>query len=162
MDAYISKPLRMQELGILLNKWLPLPDQNTEINRSVMVSEKEALPLALPVWDANTLTKMVGNNPTMHHRLLEKFLIKAGEQMTAIRSSATLGDTTAISEVAHAFKSAARTVGALQLGELCQEMEMTSKNGNVADCHALLNQLNTAFESAIVSIKNHLSSIRSD
>jgi HPt (histidine-containing phosphotransfer) domain-containing protein len=100
---------------------------------------------------------MVGDNPGMHRRLLEKFLINAQGQVTAILSAAAAGDAAAVGNVAHALKSAARTVGAMQLGELCQAMERTGKAGDGPACSALAGRLNGVFETVTEIINQNLS-----
>jgi CheY-like chemotaxis protein/HPt (histidine-containing phosphotransfer) domain-containing protein len=168
MDDYLSKPLRLNELERMLAKWLFLP-------AAVMESPTEAAPDAvqplLPVfavmtvpilensiWDATVLTSMVGDNPAMHRRLLEKFLLSAKEQVTRIIAAEVIEDTATASNVAHALKSAARTVGALKLGELCEALETAGKSGDAALCCALTKELLEIFTLASQSIHKHLES----
>jgi HPt (histidine-containing phosphotransfer) domain-containing protein len=80
---------------------------------------------SLPVWDELALTVIVGDNPLMHRRLLDKFLDNSRVRMDEILNGSMPSELLARS--AHAFKSAARTVGAMQLGELCQELETAER-----------------------------------
>ncbi len=120
MDDYLSKPLRLNELGSMLKKWLP-----------------ETAPVA--VWDEQALTRLIGDKPQMHRRLLEKFLVNARERIDAIEAS--YADAEAVSRGAHALKSAASTVGAMQLAELCQAVED-------AQCQAMAAGIRAAYEAA--------------
>jgi CheY-like chemotaxis protein/HPt (histidine-containing phosphotransfer) domain-containing protein len=138
MDDYLSKPLRMKELAAALDKWLPL---------------KHA---SLPAWSAATLTELVGDNPAMHRRLLDKFLINATVQVTEITAAAAASDTTTLAGIAHTLKSAARSVGALALGELCQRLETAGRAGDANQCSALAAGLATAFAAAAAEINDHL------
>jgi PAS domain S-box-containing protein len=155
MDDYLSKPLRLNELGPMLAKWLPLP-----------AVDADAAPDAVPpaptfentIWDAKVLTSMVGDNPAMHRRLLEKFLLSTTEQVARIVAAAT-EDTASAGNVAHALKSAARTVGALQLGELCAALETAGKAGDATLCSALIKELPATFTVASQSINKHLESL---
>lgn len=161
MDDYLSKPLRLDELDAKLSRWLPLPQLDAaEKTAAADQGNKPGSPasgaIALPIWDATTLTRMVGDNPSMHRRLLEKFLVNAQEQVVAIRSAATAGDVKTVCKVAHAFKSAARTVGAMQLGELCHEMEMAGKAEDAQLCGTLAGRLGEAFEMVAKKISQYL------
>lgn len=109
-----------------------------------------------PVWNATTLTRLVGDNPHMHLRLLEKFLVSAQSQVNTIHSAAAAGDTTTLYKVAHALKSAARTVGTIQLGELCHEMEIAGKANNIRHCTILAEQLDDIFNAAAEKIRQVL------
>ena len=167
MDDYLSKPLRMHELGAMLNKWLPRPVETTAAQHTLFdpvadpMASKDGRAVSsdspsMPVWDGHTLTRMVGNNPAMQRRLLEKFLGQAMDQMVAIRAAIDRGDTVVVGEIAHTGKSAARMVGALQLGERLQEMELTGKKGELPGCQSAFPLLNETLAAAIEAIKKHL------
>ena len=108
--------------------------------------------MKLPVWDASMLGRMVGDNQAMQQRLIEKFLTNARTQVVSIQA-AVADDIVASGKVAHALKSAARTVGAMQLGELCQELENAAKSNNAEECRRLAARLETDLETVAEIIK---------
>jgi len=138
MDDYVSKPLRMQDLAAVLKKWLPLKD------------------ITLPAWSPNTLIDLVGNNPALHQRLLEKFLVNATEQAARITAAAAASDTATLTGIAHTLKSAARSVGALALGEFCQNLETAGHAAHAPECSALAAGLDAELEAASAEIRSHL------
>jgi CheY-like chemotaxis protein/HPt (histidine-containing phosphotransfer) domain-containing protein len=164
MDDYLSKPLRLTELGPMLAKWMPhaiTPLSNAEaLQRSpdqpgLEAESPETVPHdALPVWNPDTLTELVGDNPAMHRRLLEKFLLNAELQVTQITATAASSDTTTLAGVAHTLKSAARSVGALALGEVCQKLESAGNAADAAACSALALALSSEFPSLARRIRN--------
>ena len=99
---------------------------------------------------------MVGDNPAMQRRLLEKFLLRANDQVTRTAAAAAIADTATVSEITHALKSAARTVGALQLGELCEALETAGKAKDTSLCSALTRELPTIFAGVAAAIQSHL------
>jgi CheY-like chemotaxis protein len=135
MDDYLSKPLRMSELAPLLAKWLPL---------------------STPIWSATSLQDLVGDNPALHKRLLEKFLRSAQQQVTELLAACAVNDAPTVQAVAHPLKSAARTVGALALGELCQALETAGRAGDTAACTQLAVDLAPALHAVSVEINGHL------
>jgi len=142
MDDYLSKPLRLKEVGPMLAKWLPSAPVDS--------------PAPATVWDASALRKLVGDNPAMHRCLLEKFLLNAHAQVAAMGSAATGGEPAKLTEVAHTLKSAARSVGALALGELCQALETAGRAGDLTTCGALTRQLEPVFSAAAQAIQTNL------
>lgn len=131
MDDYLSKPLLLDELGRMLIKWMPLP---------VRVAD-------YPVWDGGTLSRLIGDKPDLRRRLLEKFLVKGRMRIDEMLN---VGEDRELAvHAAHALKSAARTVGALRLGELCQAME---------DGVAMPGEVSVAFAAAECNIKAVLQS----
>jgi PAS domain S-box-containing protein len=157
MDDYLSKPLRLNELGPMLAKWLPLPIAALELAvQSTDLPESGMESIEFAVWDNTVLPRMVGDNPAMHRRLLEKFLLSANEQVTRVVAATAIADTATVSEITHALKSAARTVGALQLGELCEALETAGKAKDTSLCSALTRELPTIFAGVAAAIQSHL------
>ncbi|MBK9440074.1 MAG: response regulator [Comamonadaceae bacterium] len=132
MDDYLCKPLQMAQLGAMLDKWLPLQVQ----------------PQTLATWDASALNALVGPNPVLYARLLDKFVVNAQKQVIAIEVAAAAQDCAGLAGVAHALKSAARAVGALALGELCESLEAAGWANDSATCHDLSQQLPEVFSLA--------------
>jgi CheY-like chemotaxis protein/HPt (histidine-containing phosphotransfer) domain-containing protein len=159
MDDYLSKPLRLSELGPMLAKWMPQADLSDDIETAIEPEVPEAGAPAhagddtLAIWNTATLTDLVGDNPAMHQRLLEKFLANASEQVTALDAAIAVGDVKQAAGVAHTLKSAARSVGALALGELCQGIETAGNDGHAPACTALAQGLAAAFAAAARAIK---------
>jgi PAS domain S-box-containing protein len=150
MDDYLSKPLRMNELRDKLSKWMPQAKVEVRV-------EDAAVAHAFPIWNPTTLTELVGDNPAMHKRLLEKFVVNARVQVTEITAAAAAGDTSTLAGVAHTLKSAARSVGALRLGELSQRLEAAGRGTDAQACSTLAAGLETAFAAAATEINGHLS-----
>jgi len=164
MDDYLSKPLRLAELAPMLEKWLPLPAGLEEIAKMVqdapeVIASNAVLTSAtgiFDIWNCNTLSELVGDNDSLHRRLLEKFLLNASHQVIRIEAQALAGDATQAANVAHMLKSAARSVGALALGELCQQIETAGLTNEAAHCAALATGLASAFAQAQARIHAHL------
>ena len=158
MDDYLCKPLRMHELRDKLEKWLP------KSPRSMAGAEPAHAELvagavdehALAVWNPDTLTDLVGDNPAMHRRLLGRFLANAETQVAEITTGAAAKDTANLAGVAHTLKSAARSVGALRLGERCQSLETAGRAGDAQACSALAAGLAAEFATTASEINSHL------
>jgi signal transduction histidine kinase/CheY-like chemotaxis protein len=153
MDGYLCKPLRMRELGEMLDKWLPLPS-TPDGNESIPAVSSAA---TLVLWNPDTLTEMVGDNPTLHQRLLNKFLINARAQGDRIEAAMVADDLITLTLVAHTLKSAARSVGAMALGELCQHLEQAGTARDHAACNIHALELQVTLAATVQCIEAHLS-----
>lgn len=109
----------------------------------------------LPVWDATALARMMGDNSPLHSSLLKKFLTLAQEQVAGISQAAGGDDTLRVARIAHALKSSSRTIGAMQLGEVCMKIELAGKSGDRASCKELAGQLNSAFSAVSKTIQSN-------
>ena len=108
----------------------------------------------LPIWQAHTLNQTVGENPTLHQRLLKKFLVNAQSQVATITAAAQSSEVKTVADVAHNLKSAARTVGALALGELCQQIETAARTDTGSS--ALVSGLPATLDATQAAIAQHL------
>jgi HPt (histidine-containing phosphotransfer) domain-containing protein len=89
------------------------------------------------VWDAQVLPKAMGNFPTIHRRLIARFLTSAPEQLSHLEMAVDQARYLDAAEEAHKLKSAARTVGALRLGELCDQLESAGRLEDSHTCRAI-------------------------
>ncbi len=164
MDDYLSKPLRLHELAPMLDKWLPLPAGPVV---SQMIPEKFSASVAgdvaaisssdvLDIWNGDTLSQLVGNNRDVHQRLLKRFLDNAKNQVPALCEAIDAGEITKAVALAHTLKSASRSVGALALGELCQQIETAGSAGDVRASTSPAKELPAAFAVVQQAIRKHL------
>ena len=110
----------------------------------------------MSIWNANTLNELVGDNPGLRSRLLQKFLINSHNQVNALNEAAQAGDLQRLVEVAHPLKSAARTIGAFALGELCQRIETAATAKDSFVSLALTKGLFCTFDQVQEMILQHL------
>lgn len=152
MDDYLSKPLRLNELGSMLARWMPQTRSSPASLEPAQKPRDQPASDILAIWDPHTLTGLVGDNPAMHKRLLGKFLLNATEQVATLAAAIAAGNTQAAAGVAHTLKSSARSVGALALGELCQGIETAGHKGDAPACTALAKDLAGTFAAAELAI----------
>jgi PAS domain S-box-containing protein len=156
MDDYLSKPLRMKELATMLGKWLPLDAMAPQAPDGHAADTPRHEDAPFPIWNPNTLSELVGDNPALHKRFLEKFLANAEKQVANILVAVAAEDADTVGGVAHALKSAARSVGALALGELCESLETAGHDHDAAKCSTLAVGLTSTYQAAAGNIRHHL------
>ena len=153
MDDYLSKPMRMADLAPMLRKWLPL----AQAHECLLAADAAT---AMPSdWDASTLGQMVGDDSATHKRLLERFLVNAQKQLAAIALAAGTGDFNEAADLAHSLKSASRMVGALRLGDLCEQIETSGSSDDGAACLPLCQALEPTLAPARDRITSHLETL---
>lgn len=86
---------------------------------------------SLKVWDDQALVRTLGHaQKDVHQRMLQRFAAHTGGQLLDLRRLCDQGDFRTIGMVAHNAKTAARTVGAMQLGHLCDQLESSCAEGD--------------------------------
>lgn len=98
-------------------------------------------PQGLNDWDADALSRMVGNDPTVLRRFLEMFLTRSDQQINVIVQALEKDDVQLLANTAHALKSSARAVGAERLGELCQALEIAGKNNDLKSSQTICTEM---------------------
>jgi CheY-like chemotaxis protein len=151
MDDYLTKPLRMHALADMLAKWFPAAHPHKSLPTS------EASPPDLALWDATTLTQMIGDNPAMQTRLLTRFLELTRGELDAIATAVAAADLPSITAQAHKLKSAARSIGAMTLGDLSERIETAGRAHEEPTCIELTSGLETTFGQVETLIQAHLS-----
>ncbi|MCX7150745.1 MAG: ATP-binding protein, partial [Rhodocyclales bacterium] len=141
MDDYLSKPVPLEKLKAVLNKWLPA----AAATDSVAVSPAPTL----AALDVKILAALVGDEPKVICDFLEDFRASATRIAAELGAACQRGQTAAAGAAAHKLKSAARAVGALKLGDLCAEMERAGQAGDKESLAALL----AGFETELIAVK---------
>ncbi|ABM02340.1 multi-sensor histidine kinase with CHASE and PAS/PAC sensory domains [Psychromonas ingrahamii 37] len=132
MDDYISKPVPLESLMVILEKWLPLA-------------------AAKPV-DVSVLTALVGDDPEIIKDFLQHFNDSATMIATELTTACANGEVVQAQAAAHKLKSSSRAVGAMVLGELCEEIELAAKANQLE----ALTVLKLRFEVEMATVKKYL------
>jgi signal transduction histidine kinase/CheY-like chemotaxis protein/HPt (histidine-containing phosphotransfer) domain-containing protein len=124
MDKYLTKPLQLADLRTALDELLlPLPRPLEPPHGTALEGSTTA------AVDVGVLEDLVGNDPAVIFDLLQGFQDNAGRTAELLKAACSAGDMATTIEQAHRLKSSARTVGALVLGALCEEIETAGKAG---------------------------------
>ncbi len=142
MDAYLTKPIALKDLYQCLTQWLPtLRDASEPLvpaHRQDLVKPADQSSL-----DLNVLRSLVGDDEDVIHELLQDFNASSRRMGERLEQLLSIFDGPRIQEVAHQLKSAARSVGAYRLGQLCEEAETSVSSQEVVteSVSALLREL---------------------
>ncbi|MBS0483769.1 MAG: response regulator, partial [Proteobacteria bacterium] len=155
MDDYLSKPVQLEDLRQILEKYLPggaavaveKPDQAKPASTS---AEAAAVPV-----NVHVLEELVGDDAEMIREMLLDFRASAEKIAAELHTAYQTGQLAAAGALAHKLKSSARSVGALALGELCAAMEQAGKRSDAAELAVLLPQ----FDVQLIAVKAYLDTL---
>ena len=168
MNAYISKPIRVDDLAQVLERCpTPLPvlthqSQGAE-DRPVPIS-----PAFKPHPTTSNLSRIAGQELDL--RVLESygfdlettaeiiagFMEEAPRLLASLHAALTDGHLRNLIQAAHALKSCSATLGATYLSNLCEKMENQGRAGILPPVAESLETLDQAFEHTKVALKKLL------
>src|SRR5262245_30832892 len=144
MDAYMTKPIGMDGLSAILQRWLPLEARVSEGRLRERAAAAAIDPAALGSW--------LGDNGGAIAALLQKFARTAVETELEIGGAVGAGDLASAAAAAHKLNGAARAVGAFGVSRAAETIEQAGRAGNRSGCSPGLGPLAGEIRRALAAI----------
>jgi ABC-type amino acid transport substrate-binding protein/CheY-like chemotaxis protein/nitrogen-specific signal transduction histidine kinase/HPt (histidine-containing phosphotransfer) domain-containing protein len=130
MDDYMSKPIDMTELREKLHKWMPHTKETSKqyVQDEKIVADDTPLKGSNGPIDENALKTMFGDDEDMFREILVDFIEPSKGIIKEIQIGFEQHSAENVKQGAHKLKSSALSIGAVELGELCQILEEAGKN----------------------------------
>jgi PAS domain S-box-containing protein len=116
MDGYLTKPVRLAQLKEAIEVWL-CPSQPSG------VKPDGATQIGPPPADLDVLADLVGDDPQAIQGVLHAFRKSTSNSTQELSRARVDGSVTAVADIAHRLKSAARAIGAARLAQICDGIE---------------------------------------
>jgi CheY-like chemotaxis protein/HPt (histidine-containing phosphotransfer) domain-containing protein len=178
MDDYLSKPFKMEDLDLILERWLgEKAGAAQEGSTAATAGTKAALhrdteavgqhsglavkpvagegPLDQKALDVIRALESNGKTGVLH-RVLDLFLINSPDLLKSMRRGIVDADSVSVYHSAHTLKSSCAMVGAMTLAEVCKEMEMKGKINSLENAYTLLCQIESEYDVVQNAIKIEL------
>ncbi|UTV29746.1 CHASE domain-containing protein [Photobacterium atrarenae] len=157
MDDFLTKPVQLETLERVLEQWLCRPDaelsEHSQPDAEIAVSDSGD-----GVFELSRLETLVGQDPVVIGDFLRDYLSVMKAQEKLLKQAYSDGELRQLAEIAHKLKSSSRSVGALQLGELCAALENNGIKGDSAAVASLLPHLERVLASTEAAVNNFLAS----
>ena len=133
MDAYVPKPIKVQELFKVIKEILPeVPEPQETPEEKPTTSEAErTAPQEGPTFDMEKALDMAGGDEEFLKELVGIYLSDCPEKLSKIHHAIEGGDAQALYETAHSLKGASGNIGLTQAYELALELERKGKEGKL-------------------------------
>jgi PAS domain S-box-containing protein len=150
MDDYVSKPVKVEELELVLARWVSgadeasssAPESGTE-NVISSAGTADYSPDRSALEDLRELQRE--GEPDILNELIELFLDDVPKRLVALREATEAGNARSIEQVVHALKGSCNIMGALRMAALCAEFQEISTSEHLTKAPELLDRLEAEF-----------------
>jgi two-component system, sensor histidine kinase and response regulator len=145
MDDYVSKPVKPQELGAVLERWIPQTDEGTDGSEEASCAGAGVEYTTEPL-DQSVLAGLreLGDQGFLAD-LYELFLADVPAQLEALRKAIKGGDAPSVERVAHTLKGSCGNMGALRIATICAELQDMGHSGELERAPVLGERLEAEF-----------------
>ncbi|WP_372832004.1 ATP-binding protein [Pontibacterium sp.] len=151
MNDYLSKPVQLATLNLMLEKWLTPADIASEAVKSSDNVAQNAEPVDISVLEA-----LVGDDVALIEDLLHEFYRTTTRHVTAMTEAWQAGDIERVRIAAHTLKSSSFSVGAKALGELCVQLEQAARTTDQCAVDNLVPAFTDEVEVVLTFVKTRL------
>ncbi len=131
MDDYLSKPLLMEDLQTVLNRWAnikvePAPGRNEPKGDEKPAANSQAYDPF--IFDPSQLLEMLDGDREGAQEVVEVFIDSASNIIEKISAAATDSDSDALEKLAHTLKGSASSIGAYRIKELAYQLQISAND----------------------------------
>lgn len=148
INEYVAKPINAESFCTVLKRYMPnLCSKITTVNSPPLVDNIKTIPAStLATFDAEQAKQISIGNVQILKKIVSKMLEDTPKQLEKLAIAMQAQDMKTAERLAHSIKGSARSVGALQLGELALLMEQAIKSAEYTEANYFMPQLMQEFE----------------
>lgn len=149
MDGYITKPIELTTLELMLKRWLPHEKSSAKTATAATAENgQHSSPICF-----TTIANFLGNDPAKHEEYLNYFVKHAAELLSNLNISAAQLDRSTTRSIAHQFKSVAKSVGALGLSNDALKLEKAAEENDWSVINEYIRQMQEKYQEVVSYVK---------
>jgi two-component system sensor histidine kinase/response regulator len=154
MDDYLSKPFTLEQLHKVLSQWLPLRESNIQDGPDAQFNDAPAIQIKI---DQNVITQLKNLKAGLLVRIIDLYIESSPQLLLDMEQAVAQRDTNSLYKVAHSLKNSSANLGITDLTNLCRELEIKGREGDLAASILLvadIKRLYSAVAAALLAIKS--------
>jgi CheY-like chemotaxis protein len=159
MNDYLSKPYTMERLYKVLSKYLVGGTTSPQVASDDPTDEISAAEpcnstIAIDPAALHELSQIQqAGSGDLVERVVLAYLESSAELIAELQSAVESSDADSVRTNAHALKSSSANVGALNLADLCQQIENKAREENLSDTDILQRRIQQEYEQAVAALQ---------
>jgi HPt (histidine-containing phosphotransfer) domain-containing protein len=151
MDDYISKPIRIEEIENVINRW------GYNISSTEKIRSDKSKDVILDLEKIESLRKIGREDKGFLLELIGMFLEQAPYYIAQIQEHTNESRFDKLEVVAHTLKGTSANIGARKLMQICEQIEKVAKRSDASRINSLMEDLNTIYNTTARSMKELMS-----
>ncbi|MDY6804043.1 MAG: PAS domain-containing protein [Cyanobacteriota bacterium] len=150
MDDYLSKPVAMEDLASVLERWsprrtrlLPVRGIMSETGKMPVLREEEE---SVAVLDADRLSQLCGGDAEFQLEILLSFVEDTATDLAEAKTALAEGDAVTIAHKAHRIKGGSSYMAVRVMPEVAERLEELAKQGLLDGAGELIAQIELILE----------------
>ncbi|HEX2109527.1 MAG TPA: response regulator [Rubrobacteraceae bacterium] len=157
MDDYVAKPVKIETLGAVLQRWVPVSEQSRP--------EQTGIETPSPIGFEDSLDQDVlatlrtieqEGEPGFVAELAEMFLRDAETRIGTLRDDANTSEFGSIERTAHSLKGSCSNMGAANMAAICADLEQAAAARDSGRTYQLLEHLEAEFGMVRLALESEL------
>jgi signal transduction histidine kinase/CheY-like chemotaxis protein len=155
INDFLAKPIDIQKLDLMLEKWIPREKQVKYSEKTVPATGVDAGTERIPEIegvDTRAGLANTGGSFPVYRQILSVYAADALERLPRIRAAAEAGEFASYTTMVHALKGISRSIGAADLGEMAARLEEAGR----ADDQLTVTEKTGEFLAALKTLTDHI------
>ena len=157
MNDHIGKPVNVKEMFAIMAKWItpsqPFNEDETSKTKTAVFEEEIILPTEIQGIDLQAGLNRTGGNKKLYRNLLIKFYQTQQIACEEIQAALEKKDNELAQRLAHTVKGVAGNIGATEVQEAAETVEMLIKKNTLENFPDALKELNGKLDITLVDLK---------
>jgi CheY-like chemotaxis protein/HPt (histidine-containing phosphotransfer) domain-containing protein len=145
MDDYITKPVRLESISEVLERWITRPAPDEAPAQGATVSPADRLPDPLDQAQIELLRSLDDGDGAVLAEIIDEYLAQTAEGRDELVRVVGEGDIHGVERTAHTLRGASANVGASALAVVCAELEILGRSAQLDRVDNLVERFDIEF-----------------
>jgi CheY-like chemotaxis protein len=156
-NDFLSKPINIAELNAVLEKWIPKEKQEVAVSSEAVLNQNSGISIEINGVEVNKGIAMTGGTLAHYLSVLDVFYKESIQKVGEIKACLEIKNLPRYVTHVHALKSVSASIGAAELSEAAEALELAGLRGDLDFIHVRNDKFLSDLETLLRDIHSALS-----